>query len=192
MLERTLSGLRVRKIEVVIHLFRVRAVRGSMLCLNPVLPLQTFVLFWLIMDNSKILHAKLGIPHECHRCGNGELSMLGALFLARAHEEARSCEWMDGAGIFRVLQICTSRYGRDEGLALLEKTGMYLGPERYTVKHMPIDVMRGSNSGREYNGTFKEPSLGFSWHDVSLSAPGITLPSGQECAFSPLLETKDS
>ena len=45
--------------------------------------------------------------------------------------------------IFRVLQICTSRYGRDEGLALLEKTGMYLGLERCTVKHMPIDVMRG-------------------------------------------------
>lgn len=36
-----------------------------------------------------------------------------------------------------------SRYGRDEGLALLEKTGVYLGPERYTLEHMPVDVMRG-------------------------------------------------
>jgi hypothetical protein len=41
------------------------------------------------------------------------------------------------------LQLYTSRYGRGEGLALLEKTGMYLGPERYTLEHTPIDVMRG-------------------------------------------------
>ncbi|KAJ6941468.1 hypothetical protein NC651_007293 [Populus alba x Populus x berolinensis] len=60
---------------------------------------------------------------------------------------------------------------------LRDMGGVYLGPERYTY---------WCNSGREYNGTFKEPLLGFSWHDVSLSAPGITLPSGQECAFSPL------
>lgn len=41
------------------------------------------------------------------------------------------------------LRLYASRYGRDEGLALLEKTGLYLGPERYTLEHMPIDVMRG-------------------------------------------------
>lgn len=41
------------------------------------------------------------------------------------------------------LKLYSSRYGRDEGLALLEKTGVYLGPERYTLEHMAIDVMRG-------------------------------------------------
>ncbi|KAL6012364.1 hypothetical protein ACLOJK_002851 [Asimina triloba] len=40
------------------------------------------------------------------------------------------------------LKLYASRYGRDAGLALLEKTGVYLGPERYTLEHMPIDVMR--------------------------------------------------
>ncbi|GAY43115.1 hypothetical protein CUMW_072070 [Citrus unshiu] len=41
------------------------------------------------------------------------------------------------------LNLYASRYGRDEGLALLEKTGTYQGPERYTIEHLPIDVMRG-------------------------------------------------
>ncbi|XP_071923674.1 uncharacterized protein [Coffea arabica] len=41
------------------------------------------------------------------------------------------------------LRLYASRFGRDEGLALLEKTGVYLGPERYTLEHTPIDVMRG-------------------------------------------------
>lgn len=41
------------------------------------------------------------------------------------------------------LKLYASRYGREEGLALLERTGMYLGPERYTLEHNPIDIMRG-------------------------------------------------
>lgn len=41
------------------------------------------------------------------------------------------------------LKLYSSRYGRDEGLALLDRTGVYLGPERYTSEHMPIDAMRG-------------------------------------------------
>lgn len=41
------------------------------------------------------------------------------------------------------LKLYSSRFGREEGLHLLEKTGMYQGPERYTHEHMPIDVMRG-------------------------------------------------
>ena len=41
------------------------------------------------------------------------------------------------------LKLYSSRYGREEGLALLEKTGMYLGPDRYTLDHGPVDVMRG-------------------------------------------------
>jgi hypothetical protein len=41
------------------------------------------------------------------------------------------------------LKLYSSRYGREEGLALMEKTGMYLGPDRYTLDHGPVDVMRG-------------------------------------------------
>jgi hypothetical protein len=191
------------------------------------------------MDHSNILHAKLGIPHECHGCSNWKLSMLGALFLTRAHEEARSCEWMDGAGFvyntcfmfwlfFHLLlfyqdfsstadlyfeiwegwKACSS--GKDRHVSRSRSM------ERYTLEHMPIYrchagwdlqcmpiinigsvpcieyivfviihgnflyckdemvcptawtallvVLRQSNSGREYNGTFKEPLLGFSWH----------------------------
>ncbi|RRT82802.1 hypothetical protein B296_00016839 [Ensete ventricosum] len=40
------------------------------------------------------------------------------------------------------LKLYSSRYGREEGLALLEKTGAYLSPERYTLEHTPIDLMR--------------------------------------------------
>lgn len=42
-----------------------------------------------------------------------------------------------------ILKLYTSRYGRAEGLALFEKTGVYLGSERYTLDHVPIDAMRG-------------------------------------------------
>jgi hypothetical protein len=34
-------------------------------------------------------------------------------------------------------------YGRAAALSLLEKTGMYYGPERYTHEHGAIEVMRG-------------------------------------------------
>lgn len=40
------------------------------------------------------------------------------------------------------LQLYASRFGRDESVSLLEKSGTYLGPERYTHEHMPIDMMR--------------------------------------------------
>ncbi|XP_057973371.1 uncharacterized protein LOC131161554 [Malania oleifera] len=50
---------------------------------------------------------------------------------------------LSGLQDIEYLKLYTSRFGREEGLALLEKTGVYLGPERYTLEHMPIDVMRG-------------------------------------------------
>ncbi|CAL1384236.1 unnamed protein product [Linum trigynum] len=50
---------------------------------------------------------------------------------------------LSGLQDIEYLKLYASRFGRDEGLALLEKTGMYLGPERYTAEHMPIDMMRG-------------------------------------------------
>ncbi|KAL5704531.1 hypothetical protein ACHQM5_022943 [Ranunculus cassubicifolius] len=50
---------------------------------------------------------------------------------------------LSGLQDIEYLNLYTSRYGRDEGLNLLEKTGLYLGPERYTPDHTPIDLMRG-------------------------------------------------
>jgi hypothetical protein len=41
------------------------------------------------------------------------------------------------------LNLYSSKYGRAEALALLEKTGAYLGPDRYAQDHGPVDVMRG-------------------------------------------------
>ncbi|XP_077233285.1 alpha-1,6-mannosyl-glycoprotein 2-beta-N-acetylglucosaminyltransferase isoform X2 [Tasmannia lanceolata] len=49
---------------------------------------------------------------------------------------------LSGLQDIEYLKLYSSRYGRDEGLSLLEKTGVYRGPERYTIDHTPIDVMR--------------------------------------------------
>jgi len=57
------------------------------------------------------------------------------------------CSWLSIIAFstqdIEYLKLYSSRYGREEGLALLEKTGMYLGPDRYTLDHGPIDGMRG-------------------------------------------------
>ncbi|KAB5527863.1 hypothetical protein DKX38_021710 [Salix brachista] len=77
--------------------------------------------------------------------GDGVLYYPGEVF-SSSHQPVASVRLeriLSGLQDFEYLQLYTSRYGRDEGLALLEKTGMYLGPERYTLEHMPIDVMRG-------------------------------------------------
>ncbi|XP_054797885.1 uncharacterized protein LOC129302962 [Prosopis cineraria] len=50
---------------------------------------------------------------------------------------------LSGLQDYEYLKLYASRYGRDEGVALLERTGLYFGPERYTFEHMPIDAMRG-------------------------------------------------
>ena len=50
---------------------------------------------------------------------------------------------LDAIQDIEYLKLYASRYGRDEGVALLEKTGVYQGPERYTHDHMPVDLMRG-------------------------------------------------
>ena len=41
------------------------------------------------------------------------------------------------------MNLYSSKYGREEALALLEKAGAYLGPDRYAHDHGPVDVMRG-------------------------------------------------
>lgn len=50
---------------------------------------------------------------------------------------------LSGLQDIEYLKLYTSRYGRDAGLNLLEKTGLYLGPERYTIEHTAVDLMRG-------------------------------------------------
>ena len=50
---------------------------------------------------------------------------------------------LSGLQDFEYLKLYASKYGREESISLLERTGVYFGPERYTVEHMPVDVMRG-------------------------------------------------
>ncbi|XP_031407349.1 uncharacterized protein LOC116215680 isoform X1 [Punica granatum] len=77
--------------------------------------------------------------------GDGVLYYPGEVF-SSSHEPVASIRLeriLSGLQDFEYLKLYSSRYGREEGLALLDRTGVYLGPERYTAEHMPIDVMRG-------------------------------------------------
>lgn len=49
---------------------------------------------------------------------------------------------LSGLQDYEYLQLYASRYGRPAALSLLEKTGLYLGPDRYTPDHGPVDLMR--------------------------------------------------
>ncbi|KAJ9179126.1 hypothetical protein P3X46_010949 [Hevea brasiliensis] len=77
--------------------------------------------------------------------GDGVLFYPGEVFSSSSQPVAslRLERILSGLQDIEYLKFYTSRYGRDKGLSLLEKTGVYLGPERYTLEHMPIDVMRG-------------------------------------------------
>ncbi|XP_017981817.1 PREDICTED: uncharacterized protein LOC18591355 [Theobroma cacao] len=77
--------------------------------------------------------------------GDGVLFYPGEVFSSSSQPVAslRLERILSGLQDFEYLKLYASRYGREEGLALLEKTGVYLGPERYTVEHVPIDIMRG-------------------------------------------------
>ncbi|XP_010244312.1 PREDICTED: uncharacterized protein LOC104588174 isoform X3 [Nelumbo nucifera] len=76
--------------------------------------------------------------------GDGVLFYPGEVFsLHQPVASVRLERILSGLQDIEYLKLYSSIYGRDEGLALLEKTGAYLGPERYTLDHMPIDVMRG-------------------------------------------------
>ncbi|OEL27317.1 hypothetical protein BAE44_0011662 [Dichanthelium oligosanthes] len=77
--------------------------------------------------------------------GDGVLFYPGEVF-SPSHEPVASSRLeriLSGMQDIEYLKLYSSRYGREEGLALLEKTGMYLGPDRYTLDHGPVDVMRG-------------------------------------------------
>ncbi|OVA04540.1 protein of unknown function DUF4091 [Macleaya cordata] len=76
--------------------------------------------------------------------GDGVLFYPGEVFTSRQLVASVRLERiLSGLQDIEYLNLYTSRYGREQGLALLEKTGVYLGPERYTLDHMPVDVMRG-------------------------------------------------
>lgn len=77
--------------------------------------------------------------------GDGVLYYPGEVFSSSKQPVAslRLERILSGLQDFEYLKLYTSRYGREEGLALLEKTGVYLGPERYTHEHVSIDIMRG-------------------------------------------------
>ncbi|CAI9116714.1 OLC1v1017940C1 [Oldenlandia corymbosa var. corymbosa] len=77
--------------------------------------------------------------------GDGVLFYPGQVFSSSREPVAslRLERLLSGLQDVEYLRLYASRFGRDQGLALLEKTGVYLGPERYTLEHTPIDVMRG-------------------------------------------------
>lgn len=76
--------------------------------------------------------------------GDGVLFYPGQVFSSQQPVASLRLErLLSGLQDLEYLRLYALRFGRDEGLALLEKTGLYLGPERYTHDHTPIDVMRG-------------------------------------------------
>ncbi|XP_028757619.1 uncharacterized protein LOC114716809 [Neltuma alba] len=77
--------------------------------------------------------------------GDGVLFYPGQVFSSSGEPVAslRLERILSGLQDYEYLKLYASRYGRDEGIALLERTGLYFGPERYTFEHMPIDAMRG-------------------------------------------------
>uniref|UniRef100_A0A803NMZ1 Glycoside hydrolase 123 catalytic domain-containing protein n=1 Tax=Cannabis sativa TaxID=3483 RepID=A0A803NMZ1_CANSA len=101
--------------------------------------------------------------------GDGVLFYPGEVF-SSSHVPVASLRLeriLSGLQDIEYLKLFSSRYGRDEGLALLEKTGVYLGPERYTHEHMPIEVMR---AGHDYDArealtalVKRKSDKGFGW-----------------------------
>lgn len=77
--------------------------------------------------------------------GDGVLYYPGEVFTASREPVAslRLERLLNGLQDIEYLRLYASRFGRDESISLLERTGVYQGPERYTVEHLPIDMMRG-------------------------------------------------
>lgn len=77
--------------------------------------------------------------------GDGVLYYPGEVFTASREPVAslRLERLLSGLQDIEYLRLYASRFGTDESISLLERTGVYQGPERYTVEHLPIDMMRG-------------------------------------------------
>uniref|UniRef100_A0A5B7BN44 Glycoside hydrolase 123 catalytic domain-containing protein n=1 Tax=Davidia involucrata TaxID=16924 RepID=A0A5B7BN44_DAVIN len=106
----------------------------------------TGFLYWGANCYEKATVASAEIRFRCGLPpGDGVLFYPGEVF-SSSHQPVASLRLerlLSGLQDIEYLKLYASKFGRDEGLALLEKTGMYLGPERYALEHMPIDVMRG-------------------------------------------------
>ncbi|KAJ3673132.1 hypothetical protein LUZ60_006506 [Juncus effusus] len=77
--------------------------------------------------------------------GDGVLFYPGEVF-SSSNEPVASVRLeriLSGLQDIEYLKLYSAKHGREEGLALLERTGLYIGPERYTLDHAPIDLMRG-------------------------------------------------
>ncbi|KAH7405124.1 hypothetical protein KP509_15G057500 [Ceratopteris richardii] len=77
--------------------------------------------------------------------GDGVLFYPGQYFEPSLTEPVASLRLerlLNGLQDFEYLQLYASRFGRPAALALIEKTGLYLGPDRYTADHGAIDLMR--------------------------------------------------
>ncbi|PKA59920.1 hypothetical protein AXF42_Ash015978 [Apostasia shenzhenica] len=76
--------------------------------------------------------------------GDGVLFYPGEVF-SSSHEPVASTRLerlLSGLQDIEYLKLYSEKFSREESIALLEKTGVYLGPERYTLDHMPVDMMR--------------------------------------------------
>uniref|UniRef100_A0A0E0EDM4 Glycoside hydrolase 123 catalytic domain-containing protein n=1 Tax=Oryza meridionalis TaxID=40149 RepID=A0A0E0EDM4_9ORYZ len=94
--------------------------------------------------------------------GDGVLFYPGEVF-SSSHEPVASTRLeriLSGMQDIEYLKLYSSRYGREEGLALLEKTGVYLGPDRYALDHGPIDVMRGEVAIQEKESAYSTSGRG--------------------------------
>ncbi|XP_078442418.1 alpha-1,6-mannosyl-glycoprotein 2-beta-N-acetylglucosaminyltransferase isoform X2 [Wolffia australiana] len=75
--------------------------------------------------------------------GDGVLFYPGEAFSSKGPIASLRLErFLSGMQDIEYLRLYSEKFGREEALALLEKAGVYLGPDRYTLDHMPIDFMR--------------------------------------------------
>ncbi|CAO2833996.1 unnamed protein product [Amaranthus hypochondriacus] len=77
--------------------------------------------------------------------GDGVLYYPGEVFTS-SHEPVASLRLerlLSGLQDIEYLRLYASRYGRDESISLMERTGVYMGPEHYSLEHAPLDMMRG-------------------------------------------------
>ncbi|CAM6094606.1 unnamed protein product [Calypogeia fissa] len=78
--------------------------------------------------------------------GDGVLYYPGEVFTPNSSVPVASVRLeriLSGMQDFEYLQLYASMHGRLAALTILEKTGVYYGPERYTQDHNPVEVMRG-------------------------------------------------
>ncbi|KAJ7531124.1 hypothetical protein O6H91_14G033100 [Diphasiastrum complanatum] len=77
--------------------------------------------------------------------GDGVLYYPGEVFTPISTEpvaSARLERLLSGLQDYEYLKLYADQYGRNAALSLMEKTGLYNGPERYTHDHGPIDTLR--------------------------------------------------